>query len=77
METGLLARIVGQVAAGKGTPELLGKLTEVLDFAQDKGGLCSFIGMPGPPVRSALTLFADDFDSHLRNGTLQHGQNAT
>jgi NADH:ubiquinone oxidoreductase subunit F (NADH-binding) len=73
METGLLARIIGQVAAGKGNPELLGKLTEVLDFAQEKGGLCSFIGMPGPPVRSALALFADDFDSHLRDGTCSHG----
>ena len=55
METGLLARLVGQLRAGAGNAQLLEKLPEVLDFAQAQGGKCSFIGMPGPPVRSALS----------------------
>jgi NADH:ubiquinone oxidoreductase subunit F (NADH-binding) len=73
METGLLARLVGQIQAGKGNPELLAKLPEVLDFAQQQGGICSFIAMPGPPVRSALSLFPGDFASHLESGTCPPG----
>ena len=55
---GLLARLVGQTRAGAGSPALLDKLLEVLEFAAAKGGLCSLITMPGPPVRSALARFA-------------------
>jgi NADH-quinone oxidoreductase subunit F len=73
METGLLARLVGQIQAGKGNPALLAKLPEVLDFAQQQGGICSFIAMPGPPVRSALSLFPEDFASHLESGTCPPG----
>jgi NADH-quinone oxidoreductase subunit F len=68
METGLLARLVGQTRAGTGNPELLDKLPEVLDFAATKGGLCSLIAMPGPPVRSALARFRPDFEHHLAHG---------
>jgi NADH:ubiquinone oxidoreductase subunit F (NADH-binding) len=68
METGLLARLVGQVRAGAGTPVLLDKLPEVLDFAATKGGLCSLIAMPDPPVRSALARFRGDFEHHLEHG---------
>ena len=68
METGLLARLVGQLRAGAGNAQLLEKLPEVLDFAQAQGGKCSFIGMPGPPVRSALELFPEDFASHIETG---------
>ena len=73
METGLLARLVGQIKAGGGNPQLVEKLPEVLDFAQAQGGKCSFIGMPGPPVRSALALFPDDFASHIETGTCRPG----
>jgi NADH:ubiquinone oxidoreductase subunit F (NADH-binding) len=75
METGLLARLVGQIKAGAGNPELLAKLPEVLDFAEQKGGICSFISMPGPPVRSALTAFPGDFASHLESGSCPPGLN--
>jgi NADH:ubiquinone oxidoreductase subunit F (NADH-binding) len=68
METGLLARLVGQTRAGAGNPELLDKLPEVLDFDATKGGLCSLIAMPGPPVRSALARFRADFEHHLEHG---------
>jgi NADH-quinone oxidoreductase subunit F len=73
METGLLARVVGQIQAGAGNPVLLGKLPEILDFAQQQGGLCSFIAMPGPPVRSALALFPGDFASHIESGSCPPG----
>lgn len=68
METGLLARLVGQTRAGSGNAALLDKLPEVLDFAATKGGMCSLIAMPGPPVRSALARFRSDFEHHLEHG---------
>jgi NADH:ubiquinone oxidoreductase subunit F (NADH-binding) len=73
METGLLLRLTGQVKAGAAPPQLLDKLPEVLDFAAQKGGLCSFIGMPSLPVRSALRLFPGDFDHHIRTGACSPG----
>jgi NADH:ubiquinone oxidoreductase subunit F (NADH-binding) len=75
METGLLARLVGQIKAGNGNPELVAKLPEVLEFAAAKGGLCSFISMPGPPVRSALDSFPGDFAAHLETGACPPGLN--
>lgn len=73
METGLLERLVGQIRAGAGNPVLLEKLPEVVDFAQQQGGLCSFISMPGPPVRSALARFPGDFAAHLESGCCPPG----
>lgn len=68
METGLLQRLIGQTRAGTGNAALLDKLPEVLDFAAQKGGFCSLITMPGPPVRSALERFRSDFEHHLQFG---------
>jgi NADH-quinone oxidoreductase subunit F len=69
METGLLVRIIGQVRSGSATEALLDKLPEVVDFANGQGGICSFISMPILPVKTALGLFRDDFEHHLRTGT--------
>lgn len=68
METALLQRIIDQVADGTATPALLAKVPEVLEFAGQKGGICTFISMPRLPVTSAITLFGDEFEYHLRNG---------
>jgi NADH-quinone oxidoreductase subunit F len=68
METGLLQRLIGQTRAGTGNAALLDKLPEVLDFAADKGGFCSLITMPGPPVRSAIQRFRSDFEHHIQFG---------
>jgi NADH:ubiquinone oxidoreductase subunit F (NADH-binding) len=69
METGMLVQIVGQVRSGRATEALLDKLPEVVDFANGQGGICSFIGMPILPVKTALERFRDDFEHHLRTGT--------
>jgi NADH-quinone oxidoreductase subunit F len=65
METGMLRAILEKFQRGEGSPELSAQVEKLLDFAKDKG-LCSFIGMPGPPILSALRLFPQDFDAHLQ-----------
>lgn len=65
METGMLRNILEKVQRGEGTAELLPHVEKVVSFAKDKG-LCSFIGMPGPPILSALRLFPEDFQAHVQ-----------
>ena len=66
METGVLKAILEKVKMGEGSSDLLPQVEKVVAFSKGKG-LCSFIGMPGPPILSALRLFPEDFDAHLRD----------
>jgi NADH-quinone oxidoreductase subunit F len=66
METGVLKAILEKVQRGEGSADLLPQVEKVVAFSKGKG-LCSFIGMPGPPIQSALRLFPEDFEAHLRD----------
>ncbi|HLC43274.1 MAG TPA: NADH-ubiquinone oxidoreductase-F iron-sulfur binding region domain-containing protein [Methylomirabilota bacterium] len=65
METGMLKAILEKSERGEGTTDLLPQVEKVINFAKGKG-FCSLIGMPGPPITSALRLFPEDFQAHLR-----------
>lgn len=65
METGMLRAILAKLQMGEGLTELVPQVEKVVSFAKDKG-LCSFIGMPAPPILSALRLFPEDFEAHLQ-----------
>jgi len=65
METGMLKAILEKVKIGEGSRDLVAQVEKVVHFSKGKG-LCSFIGMPGPPLLSALRLFPGDFEAHLR-----------
>jgi NADH-quinone oxidoreductase subunit F len=69
METQQLARILQQVSAGKANAAVLASVDKVIEFGRAKGGLCSLINMPAPPIQSAIRLFAEDFQHHLEHGT--------
>ncbi len=66
LETGVLKAILEKVQQGDGSADLLPQVEKVVTFSKGKG-LCSFIGMPGPPIQSALRLFPEDFEAHLRD----------
>jgi NADH-quinone oxidoreductase subunit F len=67
METNMLASLLQKVQQGQGGKPILEQFGKVLAFNKGKG-FCSLIGMPGPPIESALKLFPADFESHLTTG---------
>ena len=67
METTMLSTMLERIQQGKGDPALFDQFQKIIDFNRGKG-FCALINMPGPPVMSALRLFRDDFDYHLRHG---------
>jgi NADH-quinone oxidoreductase subunit F len=67
METNMLASLLKKVQQGQGGKPILEQFGKVLEFNKGKG-FCSLIGMPGPPIESALKLFPADFESHLATG---------
>jgi NADH:ubiquinone oxidoreductase subunit F (NADH-binding) len=67
METNMLAKLIGQIKDGAPSV-LVDKLSEVVDFANGQGGICSLIGMPRLPVYSAVHKFRQDFDHHALRG---------
>ena len=66
METGMLKAILEKIQRGEGTPDISAHVEKLVGFTKGKG-FCSFIGMPGPPLLSALRLFPEDFEAHLRD----------
>ena len=64
----MLATMLERIAQGKADPALFEQFQKIIDFNRGKG-YCALINMPGPPVMSALRLFRDEFDEHLRTGT--------
>lgn len=67
METSMLSTMLERIQHGKGEPALFDQFQKVLDFNRGKG-YCALVNMPGPPIMSALRLFRDDFEFHLRQG---------
>ena len=67
METSTLTMMLKKVQAGQGGQPILEQFGKILAFNKGKG-FCSLIGMPGPPIESALKLFSADFAAHLTTG---------
>src|SRR5580765_209306 len=67
METSTLTMMLKKVQAGQGGQPILEQFGKILAFNKGKG-FCSLIGMPGPPIESALKLFFADFAAHLTTG---------
>jgi NADH-quinone oxidoreductase subunit F len=68
METGMVSTILERIQQGKGNAALFDQFDKILDFNRGKG-YCALINMPGPPITSAIRLFREDFDHHLKHGT--------
>src|SRR5581483_7667759 len=67
METSTLTMMLKKVQAGQGGQAILEQFGKIIAFNRGKG-FCSLIGMPGPPIESALKLFPADFAAHLTTG---------
>lgn len=67
METTMLSTIIERIHLGKGEPALFDQFQKVIDFNRGKG-YCALVNMPGAPIMSALRLFRDEFEDHLRSG---------
>jgi NADH-quinone oxidoreductase subunit F len=66
METSMISAILERIQQGRGDPALFDQFQKIVDFNRDKG-YCALVNMPGRPVLSALGLFRDDFDHHIRH----------
>ncbi|HVZ16908.1 MAG TPA: NADH-ubiquinone oxidoreductase-F iron-sulfur binding region domain-containing protein [Terriglobales bacterium] len=65
METQMLARILVQVASGKGSAKLLDQIPVVIENAAKKPAFCFLVKMPVPPITSALAKFSGEFAAYL------------
>ena len=63
----MLSAMLERIDGGKAGPALYDQFQKIIDFNRGKG-YCALINMPGPPITSALRLFRDEFDYHLRHG---------
>jgi NADH-quinone oxidoreductase subunit F len=68
METSMLSAMLERIHQGKADAALFAQFQKILDFNRGKG-YCALIHMPGPPIMSALRLFGDEFEQHLRHGS--------
>ena len=68
METNMLATMLKKIQQGQGGPGMLEQFAKVIAFNKGKG-FCNLINMPGPPIESAIELFPEDFESHLKRAT--------
>lgn len=64
METKSLAMLMKKVQQGQGNAAMLEQFGKLLAFNKGKG-FCNLIGMPGPPIESALKLFPEDFKARM------------
>jgi NADH:ubiquinone oxidoreductase subunit F (NADH-binding) len=68
METSNIATILDKVRQGQAPAQVLDQIPKLLAFNKGKG-YCSLINMPGPPLLSAMKLFPEDFEAHLKTGS--------
>jgi NADH-quinone oxidoreductase subunit F len=68
METSSLAMILDKVRLGQAPAASLEQIPKLLEFNKGKG-FCSLVNMPGPPLLSAMKLFPEDFQAHLKTGS--------
>jgi NADH-quinone oxidoreductase subunit F len=66
-ETGMISTMLDRIHQGKGDAALLDQFQKIFDFNRGKG-YCALINMPAAPVMSALRLFRDEFELHIRSG---------
>lgn len=72
METQMLASIMAQVVAQKGTDKLLKQIPLIIKSATAKPAICSLIRMPVAPITTALAKFGGEFEQYLAgNGKSQ------
>ncbi len=71
METNMLASMLERIDQGKADAALFDQFQKVIDFNRGKG-FCALINMPAAPVLSALRLFRDEFEVHIREGECPH-----
>jgi NADH-quinone oxidoreductase subunit F len=64
METKSLLMLMKRVQQGQGNAAMLEQFGKLLAFNKGKG-FCNLIGMPGPPIESALKLFPEDFQARM------------
>ncbi len=64
METNMLDTIVRRVLNGGGNWQLLGQVDKLIELAKGEG-ICTLIDMPVAPIKTGLTLFADEFRAHI------------
>jgi NADH-quinone oxidoreductase subunit F len=64
METKSLDMLMKKVQQGQGNAAMLEQFGKLLAFNKGKG-FCNLIGMPGPPIESALKLFPEDFQARM------------
>jgi NADH-quinone oxidoreductase subunit F len=67
METLMLSTMLDRIQQGKGDAALFDQFQKIIDFNRGKG-YCALINMPGPPILSALRLFREEFNHHLKHG---------
>ena len=67
METMMLSAILERIQQGKGEAALFDQFQKIIDFNRGKG-YCALVNMPGPPIMSAVRLFREEFEFHLRHG---------
>jgi NADH:ubiquinone oxidoreductase subunit F (NADH-binding) len=68
METSMLSAMLERIYQGKADAALYDQFQKIIDFNRGKG-YCALINMPAPPITSALRLFREEFDCHLRQGS--------
>jgi len=74
METATLANLLDKARQGQIPRQALDQIPRLLEFNKGKGA-CSLIGMPGPPILSAIRLFPEDFEAHFAAGACRAGKN--
>ena len=68
METNMLSVMLERIQQGKADAALFDQFQKIVDFNRGKG-YCALINMPGPPILSAIRLFREEFEHHIRQGT--------
>jgi len=67
METNILSVMLERIQQGKADAALFDQFQKIVDFNRGKG-YCALINMPGPPILSAIRLFREEFEHHIRQG---------
>jgi len=65
-------RIVERILAGKGEPDDLDQLLEICDLSDRGKTICVYPDAFGPPIRSAIKYFREEFLAHM-NGKVSQG----
>jgi len=70
--TGWIARIVDQIEAGNGRPEMIDLIWDAAS-AMEGNTICALADAAAWPVKSVIKKFRGEFDEHVRLGRCPHG----